>query len=92
LPLYEFDCQRCGERFEELVRAGAGAPCSRCGERETRRVFSSVSTAYRFHIDRGRARDSDLRRSEREARRLERFSEARRRRREQGGGSGDGAG
>jgi hypothetical protein len=50
------------------------------------RLFSPVSAAHRFHLDRRFVRDSDARRSEREAQRFERFREARRRRREEGSG------
>jgi len=85
VPLYEFECPRCGARFEELVRVGGVAPCARCEENETRRLFSPVAAPHKWHIDRGRARDSDTRRAEREARRVERFAEQRSRRRAGGG-------
>ena len=89
MPLYDFSCSRCGSRFEELVRAGASARCPACGAEETVRLFSPVSAPHRFHLYRRFARDSDARRSEREAERFERFREARRRRREQGSGGSE---
>src|ERR1700744_1441027 len=44
MPIYEFECEECGERFEELVAASAGnAPCPACGSARTRRLISTVS-------------------------------------------------
>ncbi len=80
MPIYEFECEGCGERFEELMAAGAAAPaCPACGAGETRRVFTSVSPPGR--LPRGAAvRSEDSRRSEREAARTDRISESRKRR------------
>ena len=79
MPIYEFECPRCGDRFEEIVRAGARAACPRCGEAETRRLFSPISGLHRWHIDRRFAAESNARRTEREARRREEFAEKRKR-------------
>ncbi len=43
MPIYEFACASCGERFEELVPAGAYVPCPACGG-EGQRVYSPVTT------------------------------------------------
>src|ERR1700710_2771420 len=43
MPIYEFECEGCGEVFEELVAAGAAAPCPECGSERTRRLMSTVS-------------------------------------------------
>jgi putative FmdB family regulatory protein len=43
VPIYEFECGACGERFEELVPAGEDAPCPACGG-AGRRVYSPVTT------------------------------------------------
>ncbi|HEY1284852.1 MAG TPA: zinc ribbon domain-containing protein [Solirubrobacterales bacterium] len=69
MPVYEYECKRCGERFEELVREeSASPPCPKCGAVEVRRVISLVSPPGRQ--PRGpRVRDSESRRREREARR-----------------------
>ena len=41
MPIYEFRCAACGERFEELVAAGTSSrPCTACGSKESRRVLS----------------------------------------------------
>lgn len=42
MPIYEFRCDSCGERFEALVDAGtARVDCRVCGGSETIRVFSA---------------------------------------------------
>lgn len=47
MPFYEFECRRCGARFERLLPAHAskeGVVCPHCESQETRRVFTP------FHI------------------------------------------
>ncbi len=78
MPIYEFQCEQCGARFEELVASGTGSiACAACGSTETRRVVpSSISPPGR--LPRGAAvRDSESRRREREAARGERLAETR---------------
>jgi len=42
MPIYEFTCEKCKERFELLVRAGTTkAPCPACGSKQVRRRFST---------------------------------------------------
>ncbi len=67
MPIYEFECDGCGERFEELVAAGAAdVPCPRCGTTRARRLFSPLSPPGRQ--PRGaRVRSDESRRREREA-------------------------
>ncbi|MGE5408222.1 MAG: FmdB family zinc ribbon protein [Syntrophothermus sp.] len=78
--MYEFECEGCGARFEELVPAGAvEVPCPGCGSARTRRLISSVSPPGRQ--PRGpRVRADESRRREREAARQDRIAESRRRR------------
>jgi putative FmdB family regulatory protein len=80
MPIYEFECEECGERFEELVAAGAEAvACSECGSERTRRLLSSVSPPGRQ--PRGAAvRSGESQRREREAARQDRISESRKKR------------
>ena len=44
MPIYEYRCARCGEKFELFVRSAAqqsAAPtCSKCGSAETRKALS----------------------------------------------------
>jgi putative FmdB family regulatory protein len=82
MALLEFECEACGLRFEELVAAGAAVACPECGADELRRLYSQVSPPRRVGMSRAAARDSNLRRSEREAARRERFSEQRKARKE----------
>lgn len=80
MPIYEFECEQCGERFEELVAAAAAAvACPRCGAGETRRLLSNVSPASRQ--PRGAAvRSNESQRREREASRHDRIAESRKKR------------
>jgi putative FmdB family regulatory protein len=42
VPIYEFRCQTCGERFEALVDVGTGSvECRPCGAAEAMRVLSA---------------------------------------------------
>jgi putative FmdB family regulatory protein len=79
MPIYEFECEACGARFEELVRAGAEATCKECGSERTRRRYSTVAPPGRQ--PRGaKVRSDESRRGEREAARQDRLSESRKRR------------
>ncbi|HET6832118.1 MAG TPA: zinc ribbon domain-containing protein, partial [Solirubrobacterales bacterium] len=69
MPIYEFECARCGERFEELVPSGTEAqPCPACGAGAERQLSSFGTTRQptaaqkrrtedRRGIDRGGARE-----------------------------------
>jgi putative FmdB family regulatory protein len=80
MPIYEFNCEECGARFEELVAAdAAAAACPSCGSARTQRLFSPLSPPGRQ--PRGAAvRSDESRRSEREAARQDRIAESRKRR------------
>jgi putative FmdB family regulatory protein len=80
MPIYEFECEQCGARFEELVAAGAtGVACPKCGLAHTHRLMSSVSPAGRQ--PRGAAvRSNESQRREREAARQDRIAESRQKR------------
>ncbi|MHB9053222.1 MAG: FmdB family zinc ribbon protein [Thermoleophilia bacterium] len=47
MPIYEFCCNKCKARFEELVRSGetgsAGVVCPECGSKKVKRMLSSFS-------------------------------------------------
>jgi putative FmdB family regulatory protein len=76
MPIYEFECAKCGSRFEELMKTGAATPaCPSCGSTRTARRLSAVSPPGR--VPRGaKVRDSESRRRDREAARSERIAEA----------------
>jgi putative FmdB family regulatory protein len=78
MPIYEFHCEQCGARFEELVGMQTDlAPCPECGSGGTRlAVPSSISPPGRLPRGAG-VRDSESRRREREAARSERLAETR---------------
>jgi putative FmdB family regulatory protein len=79
MPIYEFECEECGGRFEELVAADAAVACPSCGSERVRRLLSSVSPPGRQ--SRGAAvRSDESRRREREAARQDRIAESRKRR------------
>ncbi len=80
MPVYEFECEECGKRFEELTAAGTKSlACPDCGSERTRRLLSTVSPAGRQ--PRGASvRSDEAQRGEREAAREERLTETRRKR------------
>lgn len=79
MPIYEFECEACGARFEELIRAESEVACKECGSARTRRLYSSVAPPGRQ--PRGaKVRADESRRGEREAARQERLTESRKRR------------
>jgi putative FmdB family regulatory protein len=79
VPIYEFECEGCGEVFEELVAAGAAAPCPECGSERTRRLMSTVSPPGRTPRGAG-VRSDESRRREKVAARENRIVESRKRR------------
>jgi putative FmdB family regulatory protein len=74
MPIYEFECEECGTRFDELVAAeGAPPPCPECASEQVRRLISSFAPTPRQ--PRGAAvRSDESRRSEREAGHRERLA------------------
>lgn len=78
MPIYEFECEECGVRFEELAAAGAVVACPQCGSERTRRLLSPVSPPGRQPRGAG-VRSDESRRRERESARQERLAESRRR-------------
>jgi len=77
MPIYEFECEKCGSRFEELMDSDGAAPaCPSCGATGARRRLSPVSPPGR--VPQGaKVRDSESRRREREAARSQRIADAR---------------
>jgi putative FmdB family regulatory protein len=79
VPIYEFECEACGERFEELVAMGSAVACRECGSQRTRRLYSSLAPPGRQPRG-GKVRADESRRREREAARQDRMAESRKRR------------
>lgn len=47
MPIYEYECLDCGERFEVLQRMGEGAAeltCPECGESRVTKQFSTFAS------------------------------------------------
>ena len=47
MPIYEYRCLECGEKFEKLVRFSASTSeieCPKCGGRKVERLISAFST------------------------------------------------
>ncbi len=46
MPIYEFNCNKCGEEFEEIVGMSdkETPPCPKCGGKDTERMMSSFSS------------------------------------------------
>jgi putative FmdB family regulatory protein len=80
MPIYEFECEGCEARFEELVAAGAAeVACPECGSIRTRRLISPVSPPGRQPRGAG-VRSDESRRREREAAHQDRLAESRKKR------------
>ena len=81
MPIYEFECSKCGTRFEELVPVGRTAPCPHCRSAEVERRYSPIGEPrVPVGLTGKAAAESNARRTEREARRQENFREDRKRR------------
>jgi putative FmdB family regulatory protein len=74
VPIYEFECEDCGTRFDELVAVEATVPpCPNCGAERSRRLLSTVAPPGRQ--PRGAAvRSDESRRREKEAGHRERLA------------------
>jgi putative FmdB family regulatory protein len=80
VPVYEFECEACGQRTEELVRSDVRTvACRSCGSKRTRRLLSRLAPPGRQ--PRGaKVRADESRRDERESARSERLAETKRKR------------
>ncbi len=48
MPLYEYRCEKCGEKFETLIslnKISDPVECIKCGSKETTRLLSSFSAS-----------------------------------------------
>ena len=70
MPIYEFECSKCGTRFEELVKHGETAPCPQCKSPDVTRRYSQIGEGrVPVGLFGKAAAESNARRREREARR-----------------------
>jgi putative FmdB family regulatory protein len=46
MPIYEYECNECGNRFERFVRSTDDEiACEKCGSTELQRLLSAFSTS-----------------------------------------------
>jgi putative FmdB family regulatory protein len=48
MPIYEYRCQECGEKFEKLVRGNNDHPeltCPNCGSKQAEKLLSLFGTS-----------------------------------------------
>jgi putative FmdB family regulatory protein len=45
MPIYEYECRRCGRQFEMLVLAGTVAECPSCQSRELDQLLSGFAVS-----------------------------------------------
>jgi putative FmdB family regulatory protein len=83
VPIYEFRCGACGERFEALVDAGIETvECRLCGSPDTRRVYSAQAAPMSLVKSPGERRKQERANEKLRADTKARFAESRRRARE----------
>jgi putative FmdB family regulatory protein len=80
VPIYEFVCERCGTRFEELVAAEMKrVACPDCGAEQTKRVYSAQGAPFKIIKAPGEARRQERKNSQLRERTKAAFRQARRR-------------
>ena len=72
MPLYDFTCRACGERFEARAAVDELAPCPICGSVDTERLLSPFAGPFTTRPRGLAARRSDANRRVREEQRSER--------------------
>jgi putative FmdB family regulatory protein len=88
MPIYEFVCDRCGERFEELVPAGTETvECDACRAPGARRVLSAPGELPRLVKTPRQKRKQERQSAQLHARTKTAFKERRRKAREARKGS-----
>jgi putative FmdB family regulatory protein len=89
MPIYEFECEDCGERSEALVDVGTEAiECRHCGSGGTHRVLSAQAPSMRLVKSRGDARKQEAVNAKMHGTAKARFKETRRKQREKKGSGG----
>lgn len=83
MPIYDFECQSCGHRFEELVKTTADdrPACKKCGAAHTERLFSPFAAPAKFGLrgaEASRSQDAQRARAEKRKQRSDRQREQRR--------------
>jgi len=83
VPIYEFRCDACGERFEALVDSGtATTACRACGAARARRVLSAPAAPMHLVQSPGAARSQERKNAQLRARTKADFAAKRQRARD----------
>lgn len=45
MPIYDYNCQACGQPFEALVRSGSSPACPHCGSTALEKCLSRIAPA-----------------------------------------------
>jgi putative FmdB family regulatory protein len=59
MPIYEYNCEKCGAKFEIMRGITAiqeAVKCPKCGAVETKKLFSSVCCGSSTNLNRGNLR------------------------------------
>ena len=87
MPMYEFVCPECGQRFERLVSAGTQREgCPECGAAGAERVLSTVAPPARLVRSPGTARRMEDKRGTDRGGAMQRFRKQRAKEKKRGGG------
>ncbi len=85
VPIYDFECRACGERFEALVAMEQRPACPACAAPEPERLFSPIAGPFTIGLRGSAARRSDSLRHSRDERLREGLADRRERRSQSGG-------
>ena len=85
MPIYDFECTACGERFEALVAAAERPVCPVCGAPEPARLFSPIAGPLKTGLRGSAARRSDSLRHSRDEQLREGLANKRELRQQSGG-------
>ena len=48
MPIFEYSCEKCGEKFEKLVKnQEVKVACEKCGSKKVTKLFSSFAAAVK---------------------------------------------
>ncbi|MFO7937885.1 MAG: zinc ribbon domain-containing protein [Kiritimatiellia bacterium] len=55
MPIYEYNCAKCGNDFEHLAKSSTDRPvkCPSCGSRRLKKQFSPFATTKTFQLASG---------------------------------------
>jgi putative FmdB family regulatory protein len=45
MPIFEFKCEECGEKFEKLVYSNEEICCPKCGSKNLKKLISLFATS-----------------------------------------------